>query len=329
MLTRNPAKRFAVAAALTSLMAVSIGGLQAQVVVVTETNYNARNFDTNAGYVRGFGITATNQSAGLRWQGNDPYNTNTFLGETDLVARAPGYTPPPALNGFSSLIQGGNGVPDILPGTNSVNIWKTFTPSTTAFANPTVSFFVEWSLIPSVEGAPYNLADTFAFDLRNAANSSSLLRLQLTPGINIQPDSYTLQLLASGESTLTPIDLGYQSLFQARVDMTGSTYNLSLARINSTNRSVITNYNNLVAGASLAAGMTALDFGSIMVDWDLASGNPLEPGSNYLIANQFEVTTSGTVIPEPGTWAASLLLLTIGGAYIHRRNARRSAVAQA
>ena len=328
MVMHNTTKRFAVAAMVTALMAVTLGGLQAQ-VIVTETNYDARNFNTNAGYVRGFGITATNQSAGLRWNGNDPYNATTFLGETDLVARAPGYTPPPALNGFSSLIQGGNGVPDILPGTNSVNIWKTFTPSTTAFANPTVSFFVEWSLIPSVEGAPYNLADTFAFDLRNAANSTSLLRLQLTPGINIQSNSYTLQLFASGEPTLTPIDLGYQSLFQARVDMTGSTYNLSLARINSTNRSVITNYNNLVAGASLAAGMTALDFGSIMVDWDLASGNPLEPGSNYHIANQFEVTTSGTVIPEPGTWAASLLLLTIGGAYIHRRNARRSAVAQA
>jgi hypothetical protein len=329
MMTRNPAKRFAVAAALTSLMAVSVGGLQAQ-VIVTETNYNARNFNTNVGYVRGFGITATNQPGALRWQGNDPYNTNTFLGETDLVARAPGYTPPPLINGFSSLIQGGVGIGDsILPGTTNVNIWKTFTPSTTPFANPTVSFFVEWSLIPSLEGAPYDLADTFAFDLRNAANSSSLLKLQLTPGINIQSNSYTLQLLASGEPTLTPIDLGYQSLFQARVDMTGSTYNLSLTRLNSTNRSVITNYNNLVAGASLAAGMTALDFGSIMVDWDLASGNPLEPGSNYLIANQFEVTTSGAVIPEPGTWAASLLLLTIGGAYIHRRNARRSVALQA
>jgi hypothetical protein len=308
-------------------MAVSSGGLQAQ-VIATETNYSAQNFNTNVGYVRGVGITSTSQSAGLRWNGNDPYDPTTLVGATDLVARVSGYTPPPLTNGFSSLIQGGLGIAEgIFPGTNSVNIWKTFAPSTD-FANPTVSFFVEWSLIPSLEGPPFDLADTFAFDLRNAANSSSLLRLQLTPGINIQPNSYTLQLLASGESTLTPIDLGYQSLFQARVDMTGSTYNLSLARIDSTNRSVITNYNNLVTGASLAAGMTALDFGSIMVDWDLASGNPLEPGSNYLIANQFEVTTI-TPIPEPGTWAASLLLLTIGGAYIYRRNARRPAIAQA
>ena len=84
----------------------------------------------------------------------------------------------------------------------------------------------------------------------------------------------------------------------------------------------------LGGGGDAAAAASGLDFGSIMVDWDLASGNPLEPGSNYLIANQFEVTTI-TPIPEPGTWAASLLLLTIGGAYIHPRNARRPAIAQA
>ena len=100
--------------------------------------------------------------------------------------------------------------------------------------------------------------------------------------------------------------------------MTGSTYNASLAQINSTNRAVITNL-TLVTGASLASGMTATDFATLMVDWDLASGDPLEPGSNYLIANQFQVTTSGTPIPEPGTWAVALLLLGIGGAYAVRR----------
>ena len=302
-------------------LAASLVSVQAQ--VVTETNYDARNFNTNAGYVRGSGIISTVQPAGIRWQGNDPYNTNTFLGETDLVARVAGYTPPPLTNGFSSLIQGGLGIAEsIFPGTNSVNVWKSFAPSTTIFnPAPTVSFFAEWSLIPSLEGAPYDLADTFAFDLRNAANSASLLRLQLTPGINIQANSYTLQSIASGVGTNTLVDLAYQALFQVRVDMTGSTYNASLSQINSTNRAVITNL-TLVTGASLSSGMTATDFATLMVDWDLASGNNFEPGSNYLIANQFEVTTSGTPIPEPGTWAVALLLLGIGGAYAVRRRAQ-------
>jgi hypothetical protein len=301
-------------------LATSLVSVQAQ--VVTETNYDARNFNTNAGYVRGSGIISTVQPSGIRWQGNDPYNTNTFLGETDLVARVAGYTPTPLAN--SSLIQGGLGVADsVLPGTNNVNIWKSFTPSAASnwVTPPTVSFFAEWSLIPSLEGAPYNLADTFAFDLRNGANTASLLKLQLTPGINIQANSYTLQSIASGVGTSTLVDLAYQALFQVRVDMTGSTYNASLAQINSTNRAVITNL-TLVTGASLASGMTATDFATLMVDWDLASGDPLEPGSNYLIANQFQVTTSGTPVPEPGTWAVALLLLGIGGAYAVRRRAQ-------
>ena len=296
--------------------AIALVGSSPGFAQVTETNYNAQNFNTNAGYVRGSGIISTVQPSGLRWQGNDPYNTNTFTGETDLVARVAGYTPSPLAN--SSLIQGGLGVVDsIFPGTTNVQVWKTFNPSTTAFDNPTVSFFVEWSLIPSLAGAPYNLNDTFSFDLRNAANSLSLLTLQLTPGIATQPNSYTLQTIASGVGTNSRVELAYQSLFQVQVDMTASSYNMQLWQINSTNRAVITNV-SLVTGGSLSTGMTALDFATIGVDWELASANAAEPGSNYLIANQFQVTTSGTVIPEPATWA-SAALLALSAAYVARR----------
>jgi hypothetical protein len=177
---------------------------------------------------------------------------------------------------------------------------------------------VEWSLIPSLESAPYNLNDTFAFDLRNAANSQSLIKFQLTPGINIQPNSYTLQSIAAGSGTISLADLVYQGLFQIQADITGSTYNLNLLQINSTNRAVIQNV-NLVTGGSLATGFSALDFATISLDWELASGNASEPGSNYLIANQFQVTTTGTPVPEPGTWAAGLLLLGVGVAYTYRR----------
>lgn len=320
---KNTAKLSWLLSSAITVLGSSLGFAQ-----VTETNYNAQNFNTNNGYVRGSGIISTVQPSGLRWQGNDPYNTNTFTGETDLVARVAGYTPSPLAN--SSLIQGGLGVGDsIFPGTTNVQIWKTFNPSTTAFDNPTVSFFVEWSLIPSLEGAPYNLNDTFSFDLRNAANSLSLLTLQLTPGIATQPNSYTLQTIASGVGTNSRVELAYQSLFQVQVDMTGSSYDMQLWQINSTNRAVITNV-SLVTGGSLSAGMTALDFATIGVDWELASGNPAEPGSNYLIANQFEVTTTGTVIPEPGTWAAAALLV-FAAAYVVRRrkNAERASVAGA
>jgi hypothetical protein len=269
---------------------VTVTSLRAQ------TNYDANNFNTNFGYVRGSGIISTTQPSDLRWQGNDPYNTNTARGETDLVARVAGYTPSPLAN--SSLMQGGVGVSSgVLPGTNSVRIWKTFEPSSSSV------FFAEWSIIPSLEGAPYNLADTFAFDLRNAANTQSLLTLQFTPGIATQPNSYTLQSIASGVGTNSIVELAYQSLFQVTVSLTGSAWNLSLDQINSTNRTVIASYTNLASG-SLASGTTADEFAAIGLNWDLASGNNLEPGSNYILANDF------TVVPEPRTWA----LLAVGAA---------------
>lgn len=290
---------------------------------VTETNYSSQNFNTNSGYVRGSGIISINQPLNLRWQGNDPYNAVDDTGETDLVARAVGYTPAPSAN--SSLLQGGVGASSgVLPGTNNVQIWKSFAPSTTAFENPTVSFFAEWSIIGSSPlEAPYTNSDTFGFDLRNAANTASLLNLQFTPGIALLSNAYTLQTVASGSPTDTVVDLGYGSLFQVQVDMTGSSYNLSLTRIDPSTRAVITNYSNLSSG-SLSLGTTALDFATLSLDWELASGNPTDPGSNYLLANQFQVTTSGNVIPEPGTWAASLVLMGIGAIYLRRRASARA-----
>jgi hypothetical protein len=159
------------------------------------------------------------------------------------------------------------------------------------------------------------LADTFAFDLRNAANTQSLLKLQLTPGINIQPGSYTLQSIAAGYGTNTIVDLSYQALFQVTVAMTTSHWNLSLSQINSTNRAVIASYTNLASG-NLATGTTALDFATLGLNWDLASTNNLEPGSNYIIANQF------TVVPEPRIW--SLLALAAAVLAIIKRPRRLS-----
>ena len=280
-------RNFIVSSAAATL-AVLIG---VQGYAQAQTNYTAQNFNTNAGYRRGVGIISTNQPLSLRWQGNDVYNAVTGLGETDYIARTPGYTPSPLAN--SSLLQGGIGVGNgVLPGTNKVRLWKAFTPPVSGSS----VFFAEWSLIPSLEGAPYNLADTFAFDLRNAGNTQSLLTLQLTPGINIQAGSYTLQAIAAGSGTNTVVDLAYQALFQVTVAMTSSNWNLSLSQINSTNRAVIASYTNLASG-NLATGTTALDFATLGLNWDLASTNNLEPGSNYIIANQF------TVVPEPKTWA--------------------------
>jgi hypothetical protein len=297
-------RAFVVVGCFVGVVALLTGASHAQ------TNYSAGNFSVTNGYVRGFGITSTSQPTALRWQGNDPYNSANGLGETDLIARVSGYTPGPVQN--SSLIQGGLGVasaPQVLPGRRDVRLWKSFTSSFSSI------FFAEWSIIPSLEGAPYNRADTFAFDLRNADNSQSLLALQFTPGIALQPASYTLQSIAAGSGTNSIVDLAYQALFQVSVSLSGSNWSLSLTQINSTNRAVLASYTNLASG-TLASGTTASEFATIGVNWDLASGNNLEPGSNYILANQF------TVVPEPSTWALLVTAgITLGALTLRRRKA--------
>ncbi len=257
-------------------------------------------FNTNQGWVPGGVVTGqnTNEAASAQWQGNDPENEispGVFVGGTDIVAFANGYTPFGSGSGNNSLVQGGAYLTEgYFPGTNSVILSRQFSPVPVG-PGGTVSFYAEWSLIGSLNVTYPNL-DTFSFDLRNAANTESLLTLQLASGINIQPNSYTLQALAGGSPTQTLVDLAYQSLFQIQVDLTGSTYDVTLNQINSIDRTNIATF-ILATGESLAAGATAEDFGTVAINWDLTSGDPAQPGSNYIVVNEI------TVVPEPRTYA--------------------------
>ena len=282
-----------------------------------QTNFNAENFNTNSGYERGYGIISTNQPAGIRWEGNDPYNAVTDTGETDVVQRAVGYTPAPLAN--SSLIQGGGSASSgILPGTNNVQIWKSFASYTNY---QYIAFKAEWSIIGSAPAeAPYTNQDTFSFDLRNSANTASLIKLQFTPGINILSNSYTLQSVVNGAAGAPIIDLGYGALFTTEVAMTGisgfTNYSISIARIDPTTRAVITNFANIASG-TLSTGLSANDFGTVGIDWLLASGDASLPGSNYILVNDVQV------VPEPSTYAL-LALAGITGAVVALRRRRQA-----
>ena len=284
-------------ASTAAFFAVLVLGFEAPALAQTWTT---GFFNTNQGWVSGAFVTGqnTNDAVGNRWQGNDPeteVSPGVYVGGTDIIAFATGYTPFGSGSGNLSLVQGGAYLAsDYLPGTNAVTLSRQFTPIPVG-PSGTVSFYAEWSLIGSLNESYPNL-DTFAFDLRNAANTASLLTLQLTPGINIQPNSYTLQALAAGSPTQTLVDLSYQSLFQIQVDMTGATYDVTLNQINSIDRTNIATF-VLATGEALAAGTTAEDFGTVAIDWDLTSGDPADPGSNYVIVNEV------SVVPEPSTYA--------------------------
>lgn len=307
-----------ISALVLSAVAAVVSVAPATAQLVTVTNFDTRYFNTNVGYVRSFSIIATNQPAGLRWEGNDPYNPITDFGETDTVLRMIGYTPGASGIGNSSLVQGGLYSGDgIFPGTADVKLWKSFTP--TASAADSVLFKAQWSLIGSLDGSYPNL-DTFAFDLRTADNTASLLRLDLTPGIATIPSGYTLQTIAGTNSAINRIDLGYQAIYEISVQMTGGLYDMSVAQLNPSNQSVITNF-NLVTGASLSSGRTAGEFGTVGLDWELSSLVNTNPGSNYIIVNNFQTSTTGAPIPESGTWVAGLLLASLVALRLRRRAA--------
>jgi hypothetical protein len=263
------------------------------------SGYSAQNFNTNDGYVRGVGIINPAQPASLRWEGNDPYNTNTLLGQTDLVTALAGYTLQPT-NGDSSLLQGGSGLDEgILPGTINIKLLKTFDAYSN---NSSVSWLADWAIINSTNG----IRDSFGFDLRGSNNTTSLLRLNFLPS---SPSSYTLQVIGSTSQIWGT--LGYDAIFNAQVDITGSAYSLSFEQVDE-NRNPIISYTNALSGA-LASG-SAASFDTIGVDWVLVSGSNLAPGSNYIVVNDLQV------VPEPSTVALlSLAGLAIGFLYRRRR----------
>jgi hypothetical protein len=269
-------------------------------------------FNTNSGWVRNIGAVGQNTSdaAPDRWQGNDPFDPNSNTGETDSIAFATGYTPGGSTAGNSSLIQGGAYLfADIFPGRSDVKLWRSFSP----LASSTVSLSLEWSVIDSLD-ATFPSLDTFSFDLRSADNMQSILKLSLTPSINALPNAYTLQTLVntgSGVVTGTLADLGYRAVFIVDVDMTGSNYDLTLRQINPATRQTIGTF-NFVEGGDLSDGLTAQDFGTISIDWDLTSNDPEDPGSNYIIVNNV------SVVPEPSTYAL-LVLAGLAAAFWSRR----------
>lgn len=314
-------------ARLTALCTL-VGGVVANTVLaqtptVTATNFTTDYFNTNSGWVRDAGLPGQNATdpVSQRWQGNDPYNPVSGEGETEVVTYYPGYTPGVSGAGNSSLLQGGQyAFASIFPGTTDVRLWREFAPQLTnaSYLNQSVTFFAEWSLIGSLDGSFPEL-DTFAFDLRTASDAASILLLQFTPGINVQANSYTLQsIIDGGATTDTLIDIGYQTVLQLEASLYGSNYDLELSQINPTTRAVITNY-TLVTGGSLSAGYDALDFATVALDWDLTSGLNTDPGSNFIVVNDFSVTTTAEVIPEPSTWVMAGILTALLGAKLYRR----------
>lgn len=292
----------------STIVALGIASLQAQ---VTNTNYTTGFFNSSDGW---------NSAGDPNWEGQDGW-TGTGSG-VDSVSEVASYTPSvPAGNASGTF---GVFIDSLPLNTANPYIERAFTPMNPVdYSNINVSYTAEWTLLDFSGGAG-GLDDTFTFDLRNTANTASVLTFTMNNAATSPGFDYTLSS-TDGAGTALQLDTTYGALIRMQVDMNGTDYTGTWELLDPTTRAVLQS-GGLNAG-SLATGFTASDIGVLRLGWDLASGDPNAPGDVGIVINEFSITSTGEPIPEPGTWAMGALLLSGAAAGWYRR--RKVAAKQA
>jgi hypothetical protein len=302
---------------LSVILLYSCLSLQAQVL---GTNVNYSTGGTNVPGYTGFFNSSDgwNNSGDPAWEGQKGW-TGTGSGASS-VSQVAGTTPSsPAGNGSGTL---GVFLPSLPLNTTNVYLSRSFTLNKPLpLTNTVASFVAEWSILSF--GANEN--DTFTIDLRNASDTASLLAFRINNQGVSDPLSYNFLVSSIGSSTLTQFEGTYGGLYRMQVDLSPlGGYSGSYALIDPVTRTNVASFS--LNPGTLAGGATSYDFGALRLGWELASGNPNTPGDLGIVVNEFTVTSTGTVIPEPGTWAAGAFL-AFATAYVVRRRRKAEAAA--
>jgi hypothetical protein len=328
-----------------TLIACSLASVVASSVAqTTTTNFTTQNFNTNAGYEPTFSIDGQPNYPLGAWQSSDPYNplpAPLGSGETSLVQFFNFVTLGAPQDGNNSLLFGGYGLPGgRKPGITNPSIYFSFAQATSDAPGESVTFTTDFSLWrPSPMF--FSDDDIFGITLWDSFGSNALASFSFNPNaafVTNPASQYGIEWYRGGvqQTNMPPLTatnwvLGASSLYRFEAILQGSSFDLNIYALSTqtNNSGVVTNYAvfqtvSIIQSGALAAGFSAADFGAVSFDWELASGNPADPGGNYYVINQ--ATVLSTVIPEPGTWAAGVMLL--GGALIAlRRRAARAQVA--
>lgn len=303
----------------------------------TITNWTTGTFNTNDGWIRNDALayevsgqpeTGQNYDAPVadQWYTDDPYNAGPSNGATSVLKLISGWTLGTGAAGNNSVLFGGYGLADnILPGTTDPSLYRSFSLSS---LTETVTYTADFGIISSSGLFPND--DRFGFNLLNPAGTTSLAQFVFDP--NFGADATKLGILwVSGGVTNDLADMSYGALYRFSATLQDSSFDMTMSSLVAQTNGVgtVTNYlvtNSvlLVSGGGIANGLTALDFGTAAVNWELSSGNVADPGDNYMLINGVSVLS--TVIPEPGTWAAAGLLLTALATKIWSRRRKPEAV---
>lgn len=312
---------------------------------IFSTNWTTGYFNSGDGYgpagSSSLDGAPTNAPASEQWQTTDPYD-GTNAGSTSLMTFVPGWTYD-AVGANNQSVYWGNYDPSfgpgpsgeygIIPGVTNPVLYRQFTlPGDTDIVRWTADF----GLIDLTLGGGYPYVDTFGFDLLDSTGTSSLAKFSLNPSTATLQDlrlEWTLNgvVQTNNPAAPTPFEINYGSLYRITATLQGSFFDLSVAGLVAqtngsgtvTNYSVVTNV-SIISGGALSGAFSAVDFGTAALNWELASGDNLQPGPNYMILNTMSV--ENTVVPEPGTWAAAALLFGLTGIVLWRRKATAAAV---
>jgi hypothetical protein len=282
-------------------------------------------FNTNSGWVRNDALayevpggpeTGQNYDAVAtdQWYTDDPFNVVLSNGATSILKHFDGWSLGTAQEGNNSVLFGGYGLQsDILPGTAAPSLYRSFS----AFGAGEIPVFVaDFGIIPS--SPSYSNQDRFGFNLLDATGTVSLAQFIFDPAASaFGPGALGMQWI-SGGLTNELADISYGALYRITVALNDDEFDLTMASIMAQTNSVgvVTNYAttnavSLVTGGAIANGLTATDFQTIAMNWELVAGET-DPGDNYLLVNNV------SVVPEPSTYAL-LAMAALGAVYWARR----------
>jgi len=313
-------KKFIKPALLAGMLSLGASANAGYIVTNYSSGSGTTQFNTANGYDQGYSLDAqpTNASPANQWQTTDPYDAINDTGSTSQVQFIPGYTGGAPAAGNSGVYFGGYDPTVIVPGVSNPSLFYNFNSAALPGALlDTVTFTSDFALQPSSIGDPsFPDNDTFGYSFWTAGGpgvGSLLAKIQfsyLNPPPAGAANNGTFGVSVDGGATLS--ELSYGSIYTVSALFTSSGLEISMANVTAqTNGSgYVTNYSRgpLVSLATVAGVNDPSAFESASVDWQLASGNPAQPGANYMMINSAQIET--LVTPEPGTVLAGAFLLS-------------------
>jgi len=317
-----------VAKLLAGVAALSFAvSAQAQ-IISSNLNWTTGYFNQGDGYDQYASLDGapTNAPASEQWQTTDPFDVTNGTGSTSIMDFTPGWTFGTNTDGNMSVVFGGydlNG--GVLPGITNPVLYREFTPFTGG-TNISTIWSADFGII-DYSNPFYTNADSFSFDLQDSVGTS-LAKFVFNPATATSQD-LRLEWYKNGAlQTTNSFEIQYGALYRITATLYDSFFDLSVAGFNVqtnsfgtvTNYALVTNV-SVLTGAGLSGAFTRSDFATAAMGWELASGDPNDPGSQALLVNTMSVNDVYTVVPEAETWMAGFALLAITGLVVWRRKA--------